>query len=142
MYNYAGRGSGGYPNLVLMDQASFETYEQALDTNLRYSDTKMADMGFDSIKLKGATCIWDEYVPNINDGSADPSGATDGTAFFLNTEFYKLIIDSETDIVTTPIVEPENQTAKTAKVLFMGNSAVSNMRKLGVLYGIDNTLVA
>jgi len=142
MYNYAGRGSGGYPNLVLMDQASFETYEQALDVNVRYTDTKMADMGFDTIKLKGATCIWDEYVPNINDGSADPAGATDGTAFFLNTEFYKLIIDSETDIVTTPFVEPENQTAKTAKVLFMGNSAVSNMRKLGVLYGIDNTLVA
>ena len=142
MYNYCGRGSGGYPNLVLMDQASFETYEQALDTNLRYADTKMADMGFDTIKLKGATCIWDEQVPNINDGSADPSGATDGTAFFLNTEFYKLIIDSETDVITTPFVEPENQTAKTAKVLFMGNAAVSNLRKLGVLYGIDNTLVA
>jgi len=141
MYNYCTRGSGGAPNLILFDQTSYETYENALDDKVRYSNTKLADMGFDNIKLRGATCVWDEQVPSIDDGLAAAS-ATDGTAFFLNTNFYKLIIDSQTDVVTTPFVEPENQTAKTAKILFMGNSAVSNLRKLGVLYGISSSIVA
>jgi len=139
MYNYCSRGSGGSPDLVLFDQVSFETYENSLDTRVRYQNTKMADMGFDTVKLRGATCIWDEKVPDIYTGT---EAITVGSAFFLNTEFYKLIIDSETDIVTTPFVEPENQTAKTAKVLFMGQAAVSNMRKHGVAMSISQSIVA
>lgn len=139
MYNYCGRGSGGYPDLVLFDQVSYETYENSLDTKIRYTNTKMADMGFDNLKLRGATCIWDEDVPDVENGS---DTITTGNATFINTKFYNLVIDSETDIVTTPFVEPENQTAKTAKILFMGNTCVSNMRKHGVLWGISQSIVA
>lgn len=139
LYNFCSRGSGGSPNLVVMDQTTFETYENALDDKVRYTNTKMADMGFDTIKLRGATCIWDEIVPDVDSGTA---AITKGTAFFLNTNFYKLIIDSETDIVTTPFVTPENQTAKTAKILFMGNAAVSNLRKHGVLYATSQSIVS
>lgn len=139
MYNYCSRGSGGSPNLVLFDQVTYETYENALDDKVRYTNTKMADMGFDNIKLRGATCIWDEVVPDIDNGT---TSITAGTAFFLNTNFYKLIIDEETDIVTTPFVEPENQTAKTAKILFMGNAAVSNLRKHGVAYAASQSIVS
>jgi len=42
----------------------------------------------------------------------------------------------------TPFVEPENQTAKTAKILFMGNAVTGNLRKLGVLYGISQTITS
>lgn len=139
MYNFCGRGSGGFPNAVLFDQVSFETYENALDANQRYTNSKMADLGFDTIKLRGATCMWDEVVPDIDSGTA---AITKGSAFFINTNFYHLVIDSQTDIVTTPFVEPENQTAKTAKILFMGNAAVSNLRKHGVLYAISQSIVA
>jgi hypothetical protein len=139
IYNFCSRGSGGSPNLGVLDQTSFETYESALDDKVRYTDTKMADMGFDTIKLRGATLIWDEQVPDIDTGTV---ALTKGTAFLLNTNFYKLIIDSETDIVTTPFVEPENQTAKTAKILFMGNAAVSNLRKHGVAYAISQSITS
>jgi len=139
MYNYCSRGSGGSPDLVLMDQVTFETYENALDTNVRYTNTKMADMGFDTIKLRGATCIWDEQVPDIDTGTV---AITLGTAFFINTQFYNLIIDEQTDIVTTPFVEPENQTVKTAKILFMGNAGVSNMRKHGVAYATSQSITS
>jgi len=139
MYNYCGRGSGGNPNLVVADQVTYETYENALDTQVRYTNTAMADLGFDTIKLKGATLIWDEVVPDVNNGTV---AITAGTAFFLNTNFYNLVIDSETDIVTTPFIEPENQTAKTAKILFMGNATCSNLRKLGVAYATSQTIAA
>jgi len=142
LYNFCSRGSGGSPNLVVADQTTFETYESALDDKVRYQDTRMADMGFDTIKLRGATCIWDELVPSIDTGDVAGASGFVGTAFMLNTKFYKLIIDSETDIVTTPFVEPENQTAKTAKILFMGNAAVSNLRKHGVAYAISQSITS
>ena len=138
-YNYLSRGTGGSPDLFVFDQVSFETYENALGNKQRYTNTKMADMGYDTLKLRGATCIWDEVVPDIYTGTTD---ITKGTVFGLNTNFYKLYIDSETDIVVTPFVEPENQTAKTAKILFMGNAGVSNLRKLGVAYDVLQTIVA
>ena len=139
MYNYCSRGSGGSPNLIVTDQVTFETYESGLDAKILYTNTKMADMGFDTVKLRGATMIWDEVVPDISTGTL---AITLGSAFFLNTNFYKLVIDSETDIVVTPFVEPENQTAKTAKILFMGNAVTGNLRKLGVLYGISQSITS
>jgi hypothetical protein len=65
-----------------------------------------------------------------------------GTIFLINTNFYELFIDSQTDIITTPFIEPENQTAKTAKILFMGNAGVSNMRKHALGCDILQTIVA
>jgi hypothetical protein len=111
-----------------------------LDANIRYTNTKMADMGFDTIKLRGATVIWDEKVPDIFTGTAAGVSGFDGTAFFINTNFYEVSYDSETNIITTPFVEPENQTAKTAKILFMGNSCITNLRKQGVCYNILQTI--
>ena len=139
MYNFCSRGSGGSPDVCVTDQVSFETYESALNVKVRYTNTKLADMGFDNIKLRGATMIWDESTPDIQNGT---SSITLGTAFFINTNFYKLMIDTETDLVTTPFVEPESQTAKTAKVLFMGQACVSNLRKMGVVGGISQSIVA
>lgn len=139
MYNWCSRGTGGAPDLVVADQVTFETYENALDEKVRYMNTKMADMGFDNIKIRGATILWDEKVPNVHDGSAT---MTTGTDWFLNTKFYNLIIDSETDIITTPFIEPENQTAKTAKILFMGNATCSNLRKQGCCFEISQSIVA
>ena len=145
MYNFCTRGAGGEaPNLGLLDQVTYETYENALDQDKRYyADEKLASMGFTNIKLKGCTLVWDELVPAIDTGAvAGAATHYSGTAFFLNTKYYRLIIDAETDFITTPFVEPENQTAKTAKVLFMGNATCTNMRKMGVCYAIDQTIAA
>jgi len=142
MYNWCSRGSGGKPDLVVTDQTTYEYYNMALDASVRYQNTRMADMGFDTIKLRGATVLWDEMVPDLDNGYAIGHASWDGTAFFINTRFYNLIIDSETDIITTPFVSPENQTAKTAKILFMGNAGVSNMRKHGVVYAIARNVTS
>ena len=140
MYNYCVRGGDGSgPNIVLADQVTYETYENSLDQQKRYGDETLVSMGFDNVKLKGATMIWDELVPDIDSGTA---ALTTGTAFFLNTMFFKLVIDRMTDFVTTPFIEPENQTAKTAKILFMGNTTVCNPRKLGVCYAISQSITS
>lgn len=140
MYNFCTRGAdGSAPNIVLADQTTYETYENALDQQVRYTNQSLGDMGFDNIKIKGATMIWDELVPDLYTGT---TALTTGTAFFLNTQFYKLVIDKQTDFITTPFIEPENQSAKTAKVLFMGQATVSNPRKLGMASRINQSIVA
>jgi hypothetical protein len=148
MYNFCSRGADGSgPTIVLGTQAMYECYESAVDERSRLQTTKLGQIGFDSIKLKGAEMVWDELVPNIDEGylPSDANFETNnvaGTAFFVNTAFYKLVIDRETDFVTTPFVEPENQTAKTAKVLFMGNATCSNLAKQGVVYGASHTIAS
>ncbi len=140
LYNLCTRGGDGSgPNLIVSGATTYEAYELSLDANLRYADQGMADMGFDTLKLKGATWVWDENMVDIYSGTSPVGGnystataQTYDTAFFLNTKFFKLYIDSQTDFVTTPFVAPENQTARTALVLFMGNTGVTNMRKHGV----------
>jgi hypothetical protein len=122
-----------------MDQMTYETYESARDEKYQTQDTALAQMGFDNVKLKAATCVWDEVVPDMYSGT---TALTYGTAFFINTKYYQLIIDRETDFVTTPFIDNEQQTARSAKILFMGNACSVNQRKLGVLYRISQSIVA
>ena len=140
LWNFCSRGGDGSgPDINLMDQVTFETYEMALDSSKQYVDSKLAELGFDNIKLKGGVCVWDELVPDIYTGT---TAITEGTVFMINSKFYKLVIDEQTDFVTTPFIEPENQTAKVAKVLFMGNATVNNIRKHGVGLGISQSIVS
>ena len=144
MYNDCSKGPGGGPDMVLMSQTAFEHYESALDDHSRHTNTAMADLGFDNVRLKGATVVWDERVVDAAQGnlSAADGGTidtTDGnTAYFINSNFMELIVDSQTDFISTPFVRPENQDAKVAQVLFYGEHTCNNRRKLGVLKGIVN----
>lgn len=139
MWDYCNRGAGGGPQFILSDQIPAETYESALNEKVRYTDTELADIGFNNVKCRGAAVLWDEQVPDISNGTA---AITLGSAFFINTNFFKLIIDRETEFINTPFIEPENQTAKTAKILLMAQQACSNLRKQGVLYGLAQTIVS
>jgi hypothetical protein len=140
LYNYCSRGAdGSAPNICLADQVTYETYENSLDQLKRYGDEALVSMGFDNVKLKGATMIWDELVPDLDNGTV---AVTEGTAFMINTKFYQLMIDKQTDFITTPFIEADNQTAKTAKVLFMGQATCSNMRKIGAGYGISQSITS
>jgi hypothetical protein len=105
LYNYCSRGADGSgPNISLFDQVSYETFENALDEKVRYGSTALADIGFENIRLKGSTAIWDEVVPDLQTGTA---AITKGSVFMINTRFYKLAIDQETDFVVTPFIEPK-----------------------------------
>jgi hypothetical protein len=140
MYNICSQGAdGSAPNLILCNRETFEAYENSLDQQKQYMDESLATMGFTNVKLKGATMVWDELVPDIDNGT---TSLTTGSAFYINTNFYKLVIDKQTDFITTPFVEPENQTAKTAKLLFMGNTVINNPRKMGVCFGISKAIVS
>lgn len=145
MWNDCSKGTGKGPDIVLADQTTYETYEAALDDNTRYTNTVMADMGFDNLRLKGSLIYWDERVPDWENSeypTVDGGTPTAGSAVYLNTKFLELVVDSQTDFITTPFVRPENQDARTAQTLFMGELCCSNMRKQGVLASIATNIAA
>lgn len=134
VYNNCTKGPGGGPDLALASQDAYEDYEAGLDVNARYTVEGLADMGFDNLKLKGATIFWDEQVSQGTDiGGGD---ANAGAIYFLNSKFLELAVDAQTDLITSPFVRPENQDARVAQVLFMGELTCSNRRKQGVAFDI------
>lgn len=149
IYNRARRGGmNTKPDLLVGDQRTFENYEAGLDKSQRYVDTDMADFGFQNLRFKSSTFVWDETVPDVandaefneqNDYEPGTNPAT-GTIFFLTTEHLEFIIDSETEFESTEFIEPEDQDAAVSKILFMGELTTNNRRKHGILYNIDHDL--
>jgi hypothetical protein len=123
MYNNVSDGFD-FPDLLISGQTVFEHYENSLVGQIRYADTKMADAGFQSLLFKQTPFVWD---PNI--------GITD-SLYFLNFEYLKLCIMQGMDFITTDFIEPDNQAAKVAKLLFMGNLVCTARRRQGTLSGI------
>ncbi len=144
LYNTCSRGAGGFPDLGLMDQLCFESYEASLDEKIRYTNPKgPASLGFESIRFKAQDLVWDEMMPDVDTGyTYDHASWATSTWIMLNTDFVELVIDSATDFITTPFVRPENQDAKVAQILFMGNLIATNRRKMGMIYGITAGIYA
>jgi len=149
LYNLCSRGGmNKRPDLALTDQITFELYEASLDAQQRYVDESTADLGFENLKLKGATLAWEEVMPDVQnqqkfeiddefDGSSNPAT---GSLMMMTTEFLELVVDSQTRFKTTEFKDATDQDASIAKLLFMGNMTCSNRRKQGVLKDINRDL--
>lgn len=110
------------PNVILTSQTLFEKYEDLLQPQERFMDSKTADGGFQNLLFKGAPVVYDNYVT-----------ATD--MFFLNTKYIRLVGHSENWFKPTPFVRPNNQDARYAQILCYGELTVSNRQRQGVLTG-------
>ena len=113
----------GAPDLICSDQASYQYYEATVQPQLRYSDTDMADAGFENLRFKGATMTYDPNTPS-------------GKMYFLASDSIKLVTNKGTNFITTKFVVPANQDAKVAQILWAGQLASDNIRRLGSLTGI------
>jgi hypothetical protein len=144
LYNTCSKHEGSRPNFILTSQEVSEKYEESLEGQVRYGSTEMANLGFDTVMLRGAQVAWDEICPRQanNDGDivAWDSGSKDEhVAYFLNTDFLKLFVDSQTDLVNRPFMDSVDQTAKSALVLLMCQLICTNRRTQGILTGIQPT---
>ena len=109
------------PTIVIGTQALYESYEALLEPNLRYTDTKGADAGFQNLLFKGAPVTFDGDV-------------TAGEIFFLNTKYLRLVAHTETWFQTTPFVRPSNQDARYAQILCYGELTCSNRARQGYIH--------
>ena len=130
LFNSCSAGGADFPNAVVGSQTAIEYYEALGTPGKRFiNEQRTLDLGFEVLTYKGADMFWDA-------GIATNVPETGETMVMLNSEAIRLVIDSESDFVTTDFIEPENQTASVAKVLAMLNLCTNNRRKLGLAYGI------
>jgi hypothetical protein len=108
------------PNVILTTRTLFEKYEDLLQPQERFMDSKTADGGFQNLLFKGAPIVYDNYVAT-------------GDMYFLNTKYLRLVGHSDTWFKPTPFVRPTNQDARFAQILCYGELTISNRKRQGVL---------
>ncbi len=135
--NDCSKGPGGPPDLHLATQGTAELYEAALAAAHRNPSYQVADIPFDNVAFYGKPLTWDEFVPDAYSGTVTQ---TKGSWFMLNTKFWGIRVDKETNFAPTKFVTPENQDAMTSHILWLGAVGVSNRRKQGVYGRIDETI--
>ena len=118
-YNSVSVGND-HPDMVLTTQTLFEKYESLLQPQLRYTDTKTADAGFQNLLFKAAPVTYDAHC-------------TAGVVYFLNSKYLTLVGHSGKWFSQTEFVKPENQDARYALIMCYGNLTVRNAAKQGKL---------
>jgi hypothetical protein len=118
-YNTVSTGND-QPNVILTTQTLFEKYEDLLQPQERFMDSKTADGGFQNLLFKGAPIVYDNYV-------------TAGDMYFLNTKYIRLVGHSDTWFKPTPFVRPNNIDARYAQILCYGELTISNRKRQGVI---------
>jgi hypothetical protein len=118
-YNTIANGND-VPDGVFTTQTLYEKYESLLSPQLRYTDTKMADVGFQNLMFKTAPVTFDK-------------SATAGCMYFLNSKYIQLVGHSDKWFHQTPFQSPENMDARYALILCYGNLTIRNRKRLGKL---------
>lgn len=115
------------PTIELTTQDNFEAYEGLAVEKIRYTNTRMADLGFEAIAHKTAEVVFDADTPNDAADSVDG-----GYWYFINSDFVEFVQHPAAWFTMTDFVRPHNQDAKAALILCMGNLVTSNRRAHGV----------
>lgn len=118
-YNTVSVGND-HPDMILTTQTLFEKYEALLQPNLRYTDTKTADAGFQNLLFKAAPVVYDV-------------DCTSGVMYFLNSKYLTLVGHSGKWFAQTSFVSPEDVDARYALIMCYGNLTCRNCKKQGKL---------
>lgn len=147
-YNTCGKFRDGFSDFVLGTQAFYELYESILDNQVRYGSTEMASLGFDTIMLKNAEVAWDQLVPGSSANNAatvayDSGSYAEENAFFLNTKYLYLMVDSGADFTMTPAVDhlAGGQFGKSGAMVARMELICTNRRAQGFYSGLDESAV-
>jgi hypothetical protein len=112
------------PDLILMSNDYFTFYEASQVSLKRYTtdDGGQVTGGFTSLKYKSADVIFDG-------GSGIPAAH----AYFLNSDYWELVVHKDADLSVQDNMSPYNQDASVIPVLWMGNIVCSNRRLQAVM---------
>ena len=130
LYNTISEGND-QPTIIVTSQLGYEAYEALLTNNVRYTDTDMANSGFQNLMFKGAPVVFDDDIP---------AGTTSGSGrmYMLNTKYIQLVAHSDVWFKPTPFVRPTNQDAVFSQILCYGQLTASNRKRQGLLDDIGD----
>lgn len=112
------------PTHIITTRTVFTKFKATRLPLERLQNTEVGKAGFTSLTFNGVPLIWDQYVDS-------------GVLYMGNTNYWNLVVDTETDLVTTPFITPSNQTVKIAFILWRGNQTTNNRRRFGKLTSIS-----
>lgn len=113
------------PDLIVMTHDFYSLYELGEQQLQRYSNSDLANAGFNTLKYKSADVVFDD---NTN------FGTTAEKAYFLNTDFLYLVQHREAQWTTDDEKKPVNQDAVVIPMYWMGNMVVTNRARQGILF--------
>jgi hypothetical protein len=111
------------PDFGFTTEAVYSAYEALVLPQLRFTDNAMADLGFDNLKHKGVTLMFDNDAPSAK-------------LFYINTKYLEFVQHSDCWMTRGPFREPVNQDAKTMPVLSMGELVTDVRRAHAVVSSI------
>lgn len=129
LYNDCAQGKGGLfsgPDALFTTDTIHEALEALIFPMFRYSNPSSgADAGVAKLMFKGAEVLWDSY-------------ATSGDVYALNSNHIVMFVHSDANLKMSEggFQKPINQDVLVTQILFQGNLATNNRRKLGKLQGI------
>jgi hypothetical protein len=138
-----------------MDETTYELTVHALYQKYRYIKPHEDEAyPFENVVYKGAHFVMDDKVPDVANGiapsllggSGNPSSLINGTGFFLNPQFFKMIYEEDSDFKMLEddsgktFFKPVNGDSRVGHVAWMGNLTVTNRRKQGVIGNVARTL--
>jgi len=113
------------PDLIVMTHDFYSLYETGEQQLQRYSDSALANAGFETLKYKSANVVFDD---NTN------FGTTDEKAYFLNTDYLYLVQHREAQWTADDEKKPVNQDAVVIPMYWMGNMVTTNRSLQGILF--------
>ena len=113
---------GDKPDLILAASNMFTPYWEALQDNVRYTSTKMADAGFMALKYLDADVVYDDQCPASR-------------MYFVNTDYLELCCPSNQKFTVGKPRTVTNAFYDVIPVLFAGNLTCSNRERQGVIIG-------
>jgi len=111
------------PDFGFTTQAVFEAYEALMAPQIRFENSGLGDLGFDTVAHKGSTVMYDADCPTAS-------------WYFLNSKYIEFTKHRDAWLKMLPFASPVNQDAKTALVISMGELVTDVRRAHGVISSI------
>jgi len=115
------------PDLIVFSHDLYSIYEGGLQDLQRYSDSKMASAGFEALKYKTSSVIFDD---NTNYGTTAELG------YFLNTRYLYLIEHEDAKWTEDDEKVPTNQDAVLVPIYWMGQVVCTNRSLQGRIHDL------
>lgn len=111
-----------HPDLITVDDDVWSAYMASLQTNQRFTDSKLATLGFSTVRYMSADVVLDSGIGGDH---------TDVTAFFLNSKYLHFRPHKDRNMVPLKARHPVNQDASVTMLLWAGNLTCSGARFQG-----------
>lgn len=113
------------PDLGVASHDLYALYEIGMQDRQRYTSSKMADAGFESVKYKGMDIIFDNNTNFATNAEK---------MYFLNTDYLYLVQHRAAKWTMDSEKKPVNQDAVVIPFFWMGNMITTNRSLQGVLF--------